>query len=311
MNTFWNAERLFETVAMPDAAIAFCKERGLIADAPDCRYCRHPLTWSVKTDHADGFSWRCTHRGCRKRSRNCSIRHGSWFSDSKMSLKKILKLTYYWAARATTSVAIRETSVHEGEQTSSKTVVDWFTFCREVCLRAVEERCSKGIGGPGMTVEIDESKFGRRKYNRGRLVEGKWVLGGICRETKEIFLIEVPKRDSATLIPLIKEYVAAGSSIISDCWKAYDCLSQENFTHLTVNHSLNFVDPTTGAHTQNIECQWWQIKRSLPSTHATSSTDGFGFRLAEYMWRRQNALVDHFDQILSDILLLYKPPKRF
>ena len=205
MNTFWNAERLFETVATPDAAIAFCKERGLIADAPDCRYCRHPLTWSVKTDHADGFSWRCTHRGCRKRSRNCSIRHGSWFSDSKMSLKKILKLTYYWAARATTSAAIRETSVHEGEQTSSKTVVDWFTFCREVCLRAVEERCSKGIGGPGMTVEIDESKFGRRKYNRGRLVEGKWVLGGICRETKEIFLIEVPKRDSATLIPLIKE----------------------------------------------------------------------------------------------------------
>ena len=88
MNTFWNAERLFETVATPDAAIAFCKERGLIADAPDCRYCRHPLTWSVKTDHADGFSWRCTHRGCRKRSRNCSIRHGSWFSDSKMSLKK-------------------------------------------------------------------------------------------------------------------------------------------------------------------------------------------------------------------------------
>ena len=43
------------------------------------------------------------------------------------------------------------------------------------------------IGGPGEVVEIDESKFGKRKYNKGRRVEGVWVFGGIDRRTRECF----------------------------------------------------------------------------------------------------------------------------
>ena len=34
---------------------------------------------------------------------------------------------------------------------------------------------------------------------------------------------------------------------MSDMWKAYDCLQDEGYNHLTVNHSLNFIDPDTGA----------------------------------------------------------------
>ena len=40
---------------------------------------------------------------------------------------------------------------------------------------------SEPLGGLGVIVEIDEVKFGKRKYHRGRLVEGHWVLGGIER----------------------------------------------------------------------------------------------------------------------------------
>ena len=47
------------------------------------------------------------------------------------------------------------------------------------------------IDGPGMTVEIDESKFCKLKFNRGRCIEGQWVFGGICRQTKACFLVPV------------------------------------------------------------------------------------------------------------------------
>ncbi|KAK4290150.1 hypothetical protein Pmani_036937 [Petrolisthes manimaculis] len=87
------------------------------------------------------------------------------------------------------------------------------------------------IGGKDMIVEIDESKFGKRKYNVGRIVEGQWVFGGICRETKSTFLVPVEKRDKDTLLQIIKDKIEPGSIIISDCWKANNCLQDEGFQH--------------------------------------------------------------------------------
>lgn len=49
----------------------------------------------------------------------------------------------------------------------------------------------------GKIVEIDESKFEKREYNVGRIVEGHWVLGGVCREARSCFRIPGEKRDTA------------------------------------------------------------------------------------------------------------------
>ena len=90
---------------------------------------------------------------------------------------------------------------------------------------------------------------------------------------------------------------------MSDKWKAYDCLRDEGYTHLTVNHSLNFVDPDTGAHTQRIENTWWGIKRSMPRTG--TSKDLFQSYLQEWLWR-QHYGDDPFGNIMRHIAdLLY------
>lgn len=74
-----------------------------------------------------------------------------------------------------------------------KTAVDWGSFCREICLICFVNNPQQ-IGGEGKTVEIDESKFGRRKYWRGHRVDGCWVFGGIERESGKIFMEVVEKR---------------------------------------------------------------------------------------------------------------------
>ena len=85
----------------------------------------------------------------------------------------------------------------------------------------------KKIGGPGIVVEIDESKFGKVKYHRGHKVEGVWVFGLVERtEKRKIFLIKVDDRKKATLESILKKYVHKESIIHSDCWKAYNSLSE-------------------------------------------------------------------------------------
>ena len=51
---------------------------------------------------------------------------------------------------------------------------------------------------------------------------------------------------------IIQHYIRPGSVIISDEWRAYSTLSSLGYAHQTVNHSNNFVDPSTGAYTKLI-----------------------------------------------------------
>ncbi|KAG0439844.1 hypothetical protein DMUE_2152 [Dictyocoela muelleri] len=60
-----------------------------------------------------------------------------------------------------------------------------------ICDHVIET--SERIGGydennRSKIVEIDESLFFKRKYNRGRIRDGQWYVGGIERGTKKHLL---------------------------------------------------------------------------------------------------------------------------
>ena len=162
------------------------------------------------------------------------------------------------------------------------------------------------IGGVNVEVEIDESKFGRRKYNRGRAVDGHWVFGGTERGTGECFLVEVQQRDAATLLPITSTYIRPGSIVYSDEWRAYSQLATTTgCQHNTVNHSLHFVDPATGAHTQNVESMWASWKRMLREEHAGRNADLFPTYLPEFMWRRRFGSPTAFCNLVGHIAEQY------
>ena len=224
-----------------------------------------------------------------------SIRQGSWFSKSNLSLETIVFLTYFWVYRAEQEFVKHELGI------SHTTIVDWYNFSREVCI-SILEVYSRQIGGPGKVVEIDESTFGKRKFHKGR-IDGVWVFGGIQIDTKECSFKCVADRTANTLVSIISENILPGTTVISDCWKAYSSLNSEGFSHLTVNPSVNFVDPETGAHTNTIESTWRALKKSLPKHGTTKSL--YDTYFAQYCVRKQ-FLIDKEDPFLEFLQLIKK-----
>ena len=135
--------------------------------------------------------------------------------------------------------------------------------------------------GEGRTVEIDESKFGKRKFWRGHKVEGVWVFGALEKEMGCVFMQTVEKRDAQTLISLLEKWLLLKTTVISDCWKVYN--NMQNFYRLKVNHSVKFVDESTGAHTNAIESSWRHAESF--SSHGQKKEHVPG-NLARYMFQK-------------------------
>ena len=234
---------------------------------------------------------------CARCQKERSIRQGSFFFNANLTLIQILEIMYSYAFETATCRAL-----HREIDIESEAITNWRNFIRDVFAEYLL-RHPVVIGGVGRTVEIDESAFVKRKHNVGREVRTQWVFGGIDTTTHEGFLVAVPQRDAATLLPILQQYVRPGTTVISDFWAAYNTIGNIGYQHLTVNHSVNFVDPVTHATTNHVESMWGRAKQRNKrecGTHRSLLTS----YLLEFMWRQQFGK-DPFQKLLEHIREAY------
>lgn len=289
-----NLIRLSEVCNDKASAITFLQERGILHRERMCRQ-NHVMTLDIQFDR-----WRCKQRSCRQ---DIGLRKDTWLQDSRLEFRTIVFFIYAWSKELTSIKFCTEEL-----NMSSNSIVDWNNFMREVCAHHLL-RNRKKIGGEGMHVEIDESLFSRSKYNRGETYPQQWVFGGVCRETREVFLYAVPDRSAATLLKVIEESIEDGSIILSDEWRAYrgiEAITGRRYTHLTVNHSLHFVDPQNGNNTQQIESLWFRAKRRNKK-HCGTHRRLLDSYLCEFAYR-QLPHGDLFEDIMRDIVEFWQFP---
>ena len=116
-------------------------------------------------------------------------------------------------------------------------------------------------------------------------------------------------RATLYLISIIHQFFKPRTTTYSDEWSAYRRIATfvpNVNSHSFVNHSVSFVDPTNGVHTQNAESYWNQVKTKLKSMKRCLDNQ-LPLYLDKFMWRERNSKTSRqvFDNIVRDISLKY------
>ena len=294
----WRLVTLAAELNTTESTLQWAARRRLVHNAVTCPRCARPATLVARADVTDGHHWRCAR--CRFTK---SVRSGSFFERSHLSISSIVVIAYCWAVDMPQKLIAREADVQ-----TKATIVDWCNFLREVAGDYIMRRPTEigGFDNNGwpVVVEVDESKYYHRKYHRGQWRKGHWVFGGFERGTGKSFLVEVPDRTRRTLYRIIREHILPGSHIVHDGWRAYDTIHRIRrgiYTHQKIVHQRHFVDPNDPeVHTQNIENLWMRAKRKLRRQFGTSEPL-FPSYLHEFLFREMTRDREVFSAVLECI----------
>lgn len=92
---------ILEITCDKKSTIQWCQNVGLLSSSYDCPTCSQPMilvTSSSAKASSDIYVWRCKKMICGKRHQvERTIRKGSWFEHSNMTLEEVVELTYFWS----------------------------------------------------------------------------------------------------------------------------------------------------------------------------------------------------------------------
>ncbi|WP_409433789.1 IS1595 family transposase [Litorimonas sp. RW-G-Af-16] len=157
------------------------------------------------------------------------------------------------------------------------------------------------LGGIGKIVEADETYIGG--YEKGAMGgKGKAIVVGLVEKDGDVMTFVVPNRSQASLVGPILNNVHAGTTIHTDTAGQYTALKHfEEYTHLTVDHSISEYVGKDGQTTNTIEGFFFHLKRTIKGTHIWVSPKHLPkyAKEAEFMYNRRKAPNTMLPDLLS------------
>ncbi|XP_029645244.1 uncharacterized protein LOC115219239 isoform X3 [Octopus sinensis] len=301
----WTFSDLFQQTSTKDTAMMWLAKYKLISNSFLCPTCSNPCSFVTRNSGGDGKRW-----SCRKHNFVRSVRKGSFFENSHLSLTTFLWFMYMWSRNYLHNEITFETDICT---TSS---IDLFRLIRELLERFLEDHPTEiddapEIGGFDLqtgepkVVEIDITTFSRSKSNK-RHLKGFRVFGGIERGTDKCFLVPIEHENKDAFEAAIIRWILPGTHIISDIWAEYlqiDQIEQGIYTHEYIDYE-NPNDPEI--HIQNISKMWLRFRQQLRRRHSINNKALFYSHLTEFMWRSHFKNNDKFAALIYCIKHLYK-----
>ncbi|KCZ76138.1 hypothetical protein H311_02870, partial [Anncaliia algerae PRA109] len=170
---------MVEKTTTTENAVAWLQELEIIPNGVECHSCNNYQM--TLTFYKNTHRWKCN-----KCYSAVSIFDNTIFFNTKLSLPRLLDIVYFWSCDMTQTKTRSELDTK-----SSLTVFRWYQKLQRLSYTIIRNASTGKIGGPGHLIEIDESKFSKRKYQVGRIVQSPWVVGAIDIHTHECFFVEV------------------------------------------------------------------------------------------------------------------------
>ncbi len=196
--TYWNFIAKF--YEQSSVAIDFLRQHGVLPKAVECPNCTLPC--KLREERHEWYCGQYRAFPKKKKRKQCNFTvsdyKGTFLEGTHLPVWQLLLFCNHWLEKQW-----NHRTIFDNLKWSEHTSVDWRSFCSEVTLHWL--RNQEPIGGDGVVVEIDETFFVKRKYERGRPLSSVWLFGGIERVTKKQFIVplvdEKRDRSAATLIP--------------------------------------------------------------------------------------------------------------
>lgn len=218
--------------------------------------------------------WRCINR---HPLRQFSIKVGTIFEDSPIPLDKWMAAIWLIA---NCKNGISSMEVHRDLGITQKSA--WFMLHR-VRLAMHTGSFKAKFGGDGKECEVDETFIGgkarnmhksvkaRRITGQGHNVDDKAIVWGVLERGKgkgqsKVRTQVITDRKKATLQPMVKANVLAGSALYSDELWGYDGLNSE-YEHKVIDHAVSYVKGRV--HTNGMENFWALLKRGISGTYVS------------------------------------------